>query len=132
MRYCSVRLSNLIHFDTDVCTPAAVIYAVPAPGVTASFLLLEFIATCYAMRSLMCNLLQIHWPVSGNVGPEVVPSIQHTWRAMEQLVAEVHCLKCKTCMPGAVWLQSWSRAMCKHMQLSKHTVECLVALLHPF
>lgn len=35
-------------------------------------------------------MLQVHWPVTGNVGPEAIPSIQHTWRAMEQLVAEVN------------------------------------------
>ena len=35
--------------------------------------------------------LQIHWPVTGNVGVEVVPSIQETWKAMEQLVKDVCC-----------------------------------------
>ncbi len=33
--------------------------------------------------------VQIHWPVTGNMGTEVVPSIQETWRAMEKLVKDV-------------------------------------------
>ncbi|DBA88993.1 hypothetical protein WJX79_009089 [Trebouxia sp. C0005] len=34
------------------------------------------------------DLYLIHWPVTGNVGTEVVPSIQETWRAMEELVKD--------------------------------------------
>ena len=30
--------------------------------------------------------LQMHWPVSGNRGPEVVPALRETWEAMEWLV----------------------------------------------
>ncbi len=33
--------------------------------------------------------VQIHWPVTGNMGTQVVPSIQETWRAMEKLVKDV-------------------------------------------
>ena len=33
--------------------------------------------------------VQIHWPVTGSVGHEVIPSIQETWKAMEQLVKDV-------------------------------------------
>lgn len=36
--------------------------------------------------------VQIHWPVTGNVGREVIPSIPDTWRAMEKLVKDVSCL----------------------------------------
>jgi diketogulonate reductase-like aldo/keto reductase len=32
------------------------------------------------------DLYLIHWPVSGNKGPEVVPSIKETWHEMEGLV----------------------------------------------
>jgi len=32
--------------------------------------------------------VQIHWPVTGNVGNEVRPAIKDTWRAMEALVRE--------------------------------------------
>ena len=34
------------------------------------------------------DLLLIHWPVTGNVGPSVQPSIRETWQAMEALVSE--------------------------------------------
>jgi len=34
------------------------------------------------------DLLLIHWPVTGNVGPTVQPSIRETWQAMEELVSE--------------------------------------------
>lgn len=40
------------------------------------------------------SCLQIHWPVTGNVGPEVVPAIQQTWKALEQLVKDVMPLSC--------------------------------------
>ena len=34
------------------------------------------------------DLLLIHWPVTGNVGSTVQPSIRETWQAMEDLVSE--------------------------------------------
>ena len=34
------------------------------------------------------DLLLIHWPVTGNVGPTLEPSTKETWQAMEELVAE--------------------------------------------
>ncbi|UPQ98615.1 NADP-dependent oxidoreductase [Chloropicon primus] len=43
------------------------------------------------LRDLKVNhldLLLIHWPVTGNVGPTVQPSIRETWQAMEDLVSE--------------------------------------------
>lgn len=52
------------------------------------------------------SCLQIHWPVTGNVGPEVVPAIQQTWKAMEQLVKDVMPLPCylvpKSCCRACV------------------------------
>ena len=33
--------------------------------------------------------IQIHWPVTGNVGKEVLPTIRETWQAMEDLVRKV-------------------------------------------
>ena len=47
--------------------------------------------------------LQIHWPVSGNVGSEVVPSIQETWTAMEQLVKDVCCSPCLSVSVCLAW-----------------------------
>ena len=34
------------------------------------------------------DLLLIHWPVTGNVGPTVQPTVRETWQAMEALVSE--------------------------------------------
>jgi len=34
------------------------------------------------------DLYLIHWPVTGNTGDEVKPSLEETWRAMESLVKE--------------------------------------------
>ena len=34
------------------------------------------------------DLLLIHWPVTGNVGPSVQPTVKETWQAMEELVSE--------------------------------------------
>lgn len=41
-----------------------------------------------ALRLDYLDLYLIHWPVTGNVGPEVTPSIRETWQAMEGLVRE--------------------------------------------
>ncbi|KAL4443567.1 hypothetical protein ABPG75_011304 [Micractinium tetrahymenae] len=41
-----------------------------------------------ALRLDYLDLYMIHWPVTGNIGPEVKPSIQETWQAMEGLVRE--------------------------------------------
>lgn len=41
-----------------------------------------------ALRLSYLDLYLIHWPVTGNVGPEVLPSIRETWQAMEALVRE--------------------------------------------
>jgi len=48
-----------------------------------------------ALQSILKNLrvdyldlLLIHWPVTGNVGPTVQPPIMETWQAMEKLVSE--------------------------------------------
>lgn len=38
----------------------------------------------YPVQALRCQYLDlylIHWPVTGNVGPEVKPSIRETWQA---------------------------------------------------
>ncbi|KAL3146586.1 hypothetical protein ABBQ32_000824 [Trebouxia sp. C0010 RCD-2024] len=34
------------------------------------------------------NEHEIHWPVTGNIGPEVAPALKQTWKAMELLVKE--------------------------------------------
>ncbi|PRW56478.1 aldo-keto reductase family 4 member C9-like [Chlorella sorokiniana] len=41
-----------------------------------------------ALKLDYLDLYLIHWPVTGNVGPEVKPSISETWQAMEGLVRE--------------------------------------------
>ncbi|KAI7845264.1 hypothetical protein COHA_001306 [Chlorella ohadii] len=42
----------------------------------------------WALKLDYLDLYLIHWPVTGNVGPEVKPSIKETWQAMEGLVRE--------------------------------------------
>ena len=40
------------------------------------------------LRVSHLDLLLIHWPYTGNVGPTVQPTIRETWQAMEALVSE--------------------------------------------
>ncbi|CAD7701569.1 unnamed protein product [Ostreobium quekettii] len=43
----------------------------------------------HSMRSLQCDYLDLylmHWPITGNKGPQVEPPIKETWQAMEDLV----------------------------------------------
>ncbi|KAK3254545.1 hypothetical protein CYMTET_36242, partial [Cymbomonas tetramitiformis] len=50
----------------------------------------DVIAACQAslrhLRLRHLDLYLIHWPVTGNSGDTVEPSIQETWQAMEKLV----------------------------------------------
>lgn len=41
-----------------------------------------------ALRLDYLDLYLIHWPVTGIPGPELAPSLEETWAAMEQLVRD--------------------------------------------
>ena len=45
-------------------------------------------ASLKALKVDYLDLYLIHWPVTGNVGDEVSPSVRETWEAMESLVRD--------------------------------------------
>ena len=45
-------------------------------------------ASLRALKVDYLDLYLIHWPVTGNVGPDVSPSIRETWEALESLVRD--------------------------------------------
>ena len=47
-----------------------------------------FLSSIKALKLDYLDLYLIHWPVTGNVGEQVQPSIQETWQAMESLVKD--------------------------------------------